>query len=165
MHLDPDFEHLTYGDKGGNRGAEMRDMDEGDLLVFYAGLSPIHRCEHKLIYALIGLYVVQEVMPVANVPAERWHENAHARKTTRGDTDIVVWAKPGVSGRFDRCVPIGEWRSRAYRVQPDILNAWGGMSVKDGYIQRSAVPPTLSRPSQFLSWLEKQSIQLMQRNN
>src|SRR6266849_3731032 len=165
MHLDPDFEYLTYGDVGGRRGAGMVNMHEGDLLVFYGGMRPIHRCRHKLIYALMGLYVVQEVVHVANVPPKRWYENAHLRKTKRGDTDIVVRAKSGLSGRFDRCVPIGEWRDGAYRVRQDVLNAWGGLSVKDGFIQRSAVPPALNMPNQFLDWLQKQGIQLMQRNN
>src|ERR1700730_10255989 len=44
MHLDPDFECLTYGDKGGRRGAGMVSMGEGDLLVFYGGMRPVHRC-------------------------------------------------------------------------------------------------------------------------
>src|SRR5262245_26299230 len=51
MHLDPDFECLTYGDEGGRRGAGMVDMRKGDLLVFYGGLRPVHNCEHNLIYA------------------------------------------------------------------------------------------------------------------
>jgi hypothetical protein len=55
MHLDPDVEHLTYGDVGGRRGAGMVNMRDGDLLVFYGGMRPIHRCRHKLIYALMGL--------------------------------------------------------------------------------------------------------------
>jgi hypothetical protein len=38
MHLDPDFEQLTYGDDGGRRGAGMTGMMEGDLLVSYSGL-------------------------------------------------------------------------------------------------------------------------------
>ena len=143
----------------------MVDMREGDLLVFYGGMRPIHRCQHKLIYALMGLYVVQEVIHVANVPRKRWYENAHLRKTKRGETDIVVRAKPGCSGRFDRCVPIGEWRDGAYRVRQEVLNAWGGLSVKDGFIQRSAVPPALNRPQQFLAWLHKQGVQLTQTNN
>ena len=126
MHLDPDFEYLTYGDKGSRRGAGMVNMGEGDLLVFYGGLRPIHRCEHKLIYALMGMYVIQEVTRVASVPPERWHENAHVRKTKPGETDIVVRAKPEVSGRFERRIPIGEWRRRAYRVRQDVLDAWGG---------------------------------------
>jgi Nucleotide modification associated domain 3 len=165
MHLDPDFECLTYGDVGGRRGAGMVEMSEGDLLVFYGGLNPIHRCQHKLIYALLGMYVVQEVVPVASVPSPRWYENAHVRKTKRGQTDIVVRAKPGVSGRFDQCIPIGEYRDRAYRVRQDVLDAWGGLSVKDGFIQRSAVPPAFNRPDQFLGWLRKQGIRLLRTNN
>jgi Nucleotide modification associated domain 3 len=165
MHLDPDFECLTYGDQGSRRGVRMVNMVENDLLVFYGGLRPVHRCEHKLIYALMGIYIVQEVVPVANVLEERWFENAHVRKTERGETDIVVRAKPHVSGRFEQCVPIGEWRSGAYRVRQDVLDAWGGLSVRDGFIQRSAVPPSLTRPSQFLRWLQKQGIRLIARNN
>jgi hypothetical protein len=65
----------------------------------------------------MGLYFVQEVVPVAAVPEQRWNENAHVRKVRRGATDVVVRAKPGVSGRFDRCIRIGEWRDGAYRVQ------------------------------------------------
>jgi hypothetical protein len=165
MHLDPDFECLTYGDEGGRRGAGMVSMGDGDLLVFYGGLRPVHPCDQKLIYALMGMYVVQEVVPAASVPSERWFENAHVRKTKPGETDIIVRAKANVSGRFDRCIPIGEWRDRAYRVRQDVLDAWGGLSVKDGFIQRSAVPPGLSKPSQFMDWLNKQAIQLVPRNN
>ncbi|HJZ94168.1 MAG TPA: hypothetical protein VKE40_25110 [Gemmataceae bacterium] len=165
MHLDPDFDCLTYGDVGARRGARMVGMGAGDLLVFYGGLRPVRPCEHRLIYALLGVYVVQEVMPVAHVPRAQWHQNAHARRARRGETDIVVRARPGVSGRCDRCVPIGEWRGGAYRVRPDVLDAWGGLSVKDGYIQRSAVPPLFSDPARFLAWMRRQAVQLHPRNN
>jgi hypothetical protein len=165
MHLDPDFACLTYGDVGGRRGAGMVGMGEGDLLVFYGGLRPVHECEHRLVYALMGVYVVQEVVPVADVPLELWHTNAHVRKVKRGETDIVVRAKPDVSGRFERCMPIGEWRAGAYRVRNEVLKAWGGLSVKDGFIQRSAVPPAFSNPCKFLGWLGKQKVSLMSRNN
>jgi hypothetical protein len=165
MHLDPDFDCLTYGDVGSRRGAGMVNMGDGDLLVFYGGLRPVHRCEHKLIYALMGMYFVQEVVPVSEVPRHRWHENAHVRRKKRGATDIVVRAKPNVSGRFDRCIPIGEWRAGAYRVREDILDEWGGLSVKDGFIQRSGVPPALNKPKQFLAWFEKYKIQQLPRNN
>jgi hypothetical protein len=165
MHLDPDFECLTYGNRGNNKGTILGNMSAGDLLVFYGGLRPIHRCDHQLIYALIGMYVVQEVVPVANVAPERWYENAHVRKSNPVKSDIVVRAKPHVSGRFDRCIPIGEWRDGAYRVRQDVLDSWGGLSVKDGFIQRSAVPPALNNPGQFLGWLWMQGIQLIPRNN
>jgi len=165
MHLDPDFECLTYGDEGARRGAGMLNMVEGDLLVFYGGLRPVHLCEHKLVYALMGMYVVEEVLAAARVPAERWYENAHVRKVPRGESDIIVRAKPGDSGRFDRCIPIGEWRDGAYRVRRDILAAWGGLSVKDGFSQRSAVPPRFNDPARFLGWLQKEAISPIARNN
>ncbi len=165
MHLDPDFEYLTYGDDGARRGARMVNMCKGDLLVFYSGLRPVHYCEHNLVYALVGLYVVVDVLPVARVPQHKWRENAHVRKVSRGETDIVVQAKLGVSGRFDRCISIGEWRSGAYRVRQDILEAWGGLTVKDGFLTRSAVPPAFTRPQLFLDWLDRQGVQYIQRNN
>ncbi|MBI2805849.1 MAG: hypothetical protein HYX68_12790 [Planctomycetes bacterium] len=143
----------------------MVGMTKGDLLVFYGGLRPVHRCQHRLIYALQGMYVVWDVVYASAVPTDRWHENAHVRKIKRGDTDIVVRAKPGVSGRFEQCIPIGEWRDGSYRVRRDILKAWGGLSVKNGFIQRSAVPPAFAKPERFLDWLEEHDMQLLQRNN
>src|SRR5271166_1627828 len=38
MHLDPDFEFLTYGDKGERANQIKQKLRPGDLLVFYAGL-------------------------------------------------------------------------------------------------------------------------------
>jgi len=140
-------------------------LSEGDLVVFYAGLRPVQRGEQNLSYALIGMYVVQEVVPATTVPSERWYENAHVRKAQPGESDIVVRAKPGVSGRFERCISVGEWRDGAYRVRPELLAAWGGLSVKDGFIQRSAVPPALNDPARFLGWLQSQGVQMLARNN
>jgi hypothetical protein len=165
MHLDPDFECLSYGNRGNGKGAIIGDVEEGDIMVFYGSLRPVYRCEHKLIYALMGLYVVQEVLPIADVPSERWYENAHTRKAKHGASDVVVWGNPDGSGRFDRCISIGERRNGQYRVRQDVLDAWGGLSVRDGFIQRSAVPPTFNSPETFLSWLRKQGIQRIPRNN
>lgn len=165
MHLDPDFAELTYGDEGGRRGAGMVGMDDGDLLVFYGGLRPIAPSQHKLIYALVGLYVVSEVVRVQDVPPDRWGQNAHTRKSKRGETDIVVRAKPVVSGRLDRCISIGEYRDRSYRVRHDVLDAWGGLSVKNGFIQRSAVPPSFTDPKRFYDWFLEQNVPLIPRNN
>jgi len=164
MHLDPDFDHLTYGDDGGRRGAGMVGMNADDLLVFYSSMRPIHMCEHKLLYAIIGLFVIQEVVAVQSVPSRRWAENAHTRKATRGEKDIVVRAKPGVSGRLERCLPIGELRDGAYRVRNEVLAEWGGLSVKDGYIQRSAVPPSFTDPNRFHDWFKRQEVSLLKGN-
>jgi hypothetical protein len=165
MHLDPDFEYLTYGDRGDRRGAPLADLERGDMLVFYAGLRPIRDCGQRLIYAMVGVFTVDEVTSAVTVAPNRRHENAHTRKLRIGRPDIVVRAKRGWSGRFSRCISIGEWRDGAYRVRRDLLDRWGGLSVRDGFIQRSATLPSFLEPRRFCRWLEKQGVELLARNN
>jgi hypothetical protein len=79
--------------------------------------------------------------------------------------DIVVRAVPGVSGRLDRCLPIGDYRNRAYRVRKHLLSARGGLTVKNGYIQRSARLPEFCNATQFYRWFLAQNVALLPRNN
>jgi hypothetical protein len=80
-------------------------------------------------------------------------------------SDIVMRGRPGASGRLQRCLPIGEWRSRAYRVRNDLLETWDGLSVRDGFLQRSARLPEFLQPTRFFHWFESQSPILLQVNN
>lgn len=164
LHLDPDFEWLTYGDNGDKRGSNIKEFNRGDLVVFYAGLRPIQP-HQELLYALVGLYVVDEVKSARKIAKSRWQENAHTRKLKIGGPDIVVRAKKGVSGRLSQCIPIGEWRNGAYRVRKKLLKKWGGLTVKDGFIQRSARPPLFLKPKKFYRWFLRQNIELTARNN
>lgn len=163
-HLDPDFNHLTYGDDGERRGKTIAGFKGGELIAFYAGLRPIKPCAHRLVYALVGLYRVAGVARVAEFPRARWHENAHLRRAKAKPTDVVVHADPARSGRLRRCIPIGEFRDGAYRVRRDLLVAWGGLSCRDGFIQRSAVPPLFNDPVRFLSWFEGTGAELVAAN-
>jgi len=165
MHLDPDFGRLTYGDNGERRGKGIAAFSAGDVLVFFAGLRPCRPCPHRLVYAIIGVYRVGEVVRVADVERARWADNAHTRRLKQRSTDVIVRAQPGVSGRLRTCIPIGERRSRAYRVREDLLEAWGGLSCRDGFIQRSAVPPALLAPDRFVAWLEQQRPTYLAANN
>jgi hypothetical protein len=163
-HLDPDFGYLTYGDQG-QRGKRIQSLlKNGDLLAFFAALRPVDGPARPLIYALIGLYVIEEIVPAKSIPRSRWVENAHTRRVQTAD-DIVVRAKPRVSGRLRRCIPIGELRDRAYRVRKDLLNAWGGLDITDGYIQRSARLPAFQNTAKFYRWFLTQKPELIQRNN
>ncbi len=164
MHLDPDFDHLTYGDNGARRGSRIAKLESNDLLVFYSGLRSIIDSK-KLVYALIGLFVVEEVVRAVNVPAERRSENAHTRWTVISENDVIVRGKSEISGRCDRCIPIGEWRDKAYRICRHIGEAWGGLTVRDGYIQRSAVPPAFVNAEKFYEWFRQQDLKLLKRNN
>jgi hypothetical protein len=165
MHLDPDFGHLTYGDGGKRRGKPLFDLGAADIVAFYAGLRPVAPCEHRLVYALVGLYRVQEVVRLESVAERRWSENAHTRCMEHEPTDVIVRAQPRRSGRLRRCIPIGEYRDGAYRVTRPVLEAWGGLSCRDGYLQRSAVLPSFSDAPRFFRWFERQSPELVTANN
>ena len=165
MHLDPDFAHLTYGDNGQKLGMEVTKLERGDFLAFYTGLKPVYTVKDRLVYALIGLYIIDEILCTSKVLADRRFENAHTRKRMMSSGDIVVRAIPRSSGRLDKAIPIGEWRDNAYRVRNDLLDAWGGLSVKNGYITRSRVPPKFINPQKFLNWFEKLDVKLIDKNN
>jgi len=76
-----------------------------------------------------------------------------------------VRGRAGSSGRLQRCLPIGEYRDRAYRVRRDLLEQWGGLSVKDGYLQRSARLPRFLDAERITGWFASQRPILMQANN
>ena len=163
MHLDPDFEHLTYGNNANAKGAAVGRLAKGDFIAFYASLRAVDQSP-KLVYALIGLLTVERVCPAGEVPAHERHVNAHTRRWPLPRDDIVVFASPQGSGRLERAIEIGEYRDRAYRVRQDLLDAWGGLSVRDGYIQRSAVPPQFNDPGRFLRWLRTTDVALVHNN-
>jgi hypothetical protein len=162
-HLDPDFDHLTYGDQG-QRGRSISKLQRGDVLAFFAGLRPVENPEASLVYALIGLYVIEEIVAARSIPSSRWLENAHTRRKPSPE-EIVVRARRGVSGRLKRCIPIGEYRDRAYRVRRDVLSAWGGLRVKDGYVQRSVRLPAFRDAARFYRWFLAQTTELTVWNN
>lgn len=164
MHLDPDFEHLTYGDRG-RKGAQIATtMKPGDLLIFYAGLRDV--LSRALVYGLIGLIVVERIDLARDWSAAVADRNAHTRRLLSADADdVIVVGEPSNSGRLSRCIPIGEYRDRAYRIRQDVLTAWHGISANDGYLQRSAICPSVLAPACFLEWLHKQSVTLVRSNN
>jgi len=160
-HLDPDFSNLTYGDQG-RRASQIAQLGPGDLLTFFASLRDIATA--KLVYAIIGLYVIDEIIAADSIPRQRWNENAHTRRFP-GPTDIVVRARANFSGRLEQCLIIGEYRAGAYRVTRDLLNAWGGLTVKDGFLQRSARLPAFRDVERFYDWFRSKSKRLLKRNN
>lgn len=164
-HLDPDFRYLTYGDTGLARGSDIASLDEGDFIAFYSGLRPIKKTRDNLVYALTGFYLIDKVLWTAEIPDDRLHENAHTRKLDISDTDFIVKGKAVVSGRLSKCIPIGEYRNGAYRVKRKLIREWGGLSVKDGFIQRSIVPPSLLNPGKFYTWFNEQDPFLIEANN
>ena len=164
MHLDPDFRYLTYGDQG-SRAKQLSKLEKGDLLVFYASLHDVHR-PRSLVYAIIGIYFIDRIIPASSIPRSKWHMNAHLRyKWDPSPDDRVVYARRKGSGRLKQCLRIGSFRNRAYRVLPSLLKEWGGLHVKAGYLQRSAYLQKLKDARRFYEWFQKQDVHLIKRNN
>jgi len=119
-----------------------------------------------LVYGLIGAIVVHHVALAAEQPPAIAEANAHTRRILSADSDdVIVIGNPRASGRLSRFIAIGEYRSKAYRVREDLIDAWGGLSVNDGYLQRSAVFPSLLEPEKFLRWWEGKRPELLRLNN
>lgn len=163
-HLDPDFDFSTYGDQATGRGLRVGDLKKNDFLAFFASFKPITTCDYNLIYALYGIIVIDKVLKVKDVPVKDLHMNAHTRVKNPNDDHWVVFGNPLLSGRFSHAIPIGEFRNGSYRVKKEILDEWGDISVKDGFIQRSVCPPWFTKPEQFLKWLESKQVKLINSN-
>jgi hypothetical protein len=165
MHLDPDFAQLTYGDQGQRAVQLRRNLQRDDWVVFYSALRDV-LAEGRLVYALIGLLCVDQLIDARTLPLDRRDVNAHSRRILAGNADdLVVTGQADRSGRLQRCLPIGEWRDGAYRVRRELLDAWGGLSVRDGYLQRSARLPRFLDPTLFFTWLAIQNPNFVRANN
>jgi hypothetical protein len=160
MHLDPDFEHCTYGDQG-QRATQLRQLARGDAIIFYAGLRASGH--DRLVYALIGQITVAKLQDAKDIGDRDM--NAHTRRDPITPDDLVILGDTEKSGRYERCICFGEWRNGAYRVRSDLLDAWGGLTVNDGWLQRSVRLPSFKNPGKFLAWLYLQEPKLVRRNN
>ncbi|PYJ30713.1 MAG: hypothetical protein DMF24_11425 [Verrucomicrobia bacterium] len=108
--------------------------------------------------------MIEEIVSAESIRHNRWRENAHTRRMP-SYTDIVVRAGKKVSGRLQQCIPIGEYRSGAYRVKRNILGLWGDLTVRDGYLQRSARLPAFRDTAKFYECFLGNSPSFLQKNN
>jgi hypothetical protein len=114
----------------------------------------------------IGFYASERITAAPDIPRSDWHRNEHTRPHSCLDQgEVVVFARPGGSGRLLEHIPIGEYRQRAYRVTKELLNEWGNIDVKSGYIQRSAFLPRFFDAERFLDWFQRQKPTMIARNN
>jgi len=117
-------------------------------------------------YAITGLFVIASIERAVHWPELEAYRNAHTRRQLPADADdIIVIAQALASGRLTHCISIGEYRERAYRVREDLLEIWGGISANNGYLQRSAIFPSLLDPGKFLAWWHDQKPTLVRENN
>ena len=124
LHYDPNFEALTFGDPVKTR-SQLLELDEDDLLAFYAGLvhqgqsTPIHRY-------VIGYFAVASVVDFERLSGadreralDRNAANAHVKQyRASGDEDRLsnlAIARGKEPGRLlERAVRISERRANGH---------------------------------------------------
>jgi hypothetical protein len=140
--------------------------------VFWSGLRLVDgEQKGSIVCSIIGLFTVAQIVNAADIGPLDYHRNAHSRRHCSEDEGVVVFADPRMSGRLRKHIPIGRYRDRAQRVDPNLLAAWGDLCKKggepwpDGYIQISGAPPLLRKPDRFLNWFKQQRPRLVHANN
>lgn len=117
-HYDPEFETFTYGDPTRNKRVQLLRLDDGDLLVFYAGLRPVESWAASRLY-IIGYFTVASVESVNATnswpPPNFLHllGNAHLRRNRPDDGLVVVCGHARASRLLDRAIAISDEAQRA----------------------------------------------------
>jgi len=117
-HYDPEFETFTYGDPTRNKRAQLLRLEDGDLLVFYAGLRPVEFRAVSRLY-IIGYFTVASVesvnatgsWPPTNFP--HLLGNAHLRRNQPDDGLVVVCGHAQANRLRDRAIAISDEAQRA----------------------------------------------------
>ncbi|MFA0834317.1 MAG: hypothetical protein ACC609_09960 [Methanobacterium formicicum] len=81
VHLDPEFSTFTYGDVG-RKANYLLKLNPGDILVFYAGLTPYMKSEYPEALYIIGYFTVREIMDFHKITASYKTNNSHKSNVT-----------------------------------------------------------------------------------
>ena len=149
MHEDPEFPTCTYGDPTPKR-IFLKKLDEGDLLVFYAGLQPFATDKYKEALYIIGYFTVKNVTDFNNklLPAElaenlqRYRHNAHIKRRQTFH-DLVVVAGDDNCKLLDKAILISQKKpDKRGRPTHHVSSKMEKVLGISGFIQRS-IPPRM----------------------
>ncbi len=112
-HYDPEFQTFTYGDPTRNKRAQLLRLNNGDLLVFYAGLRPVGSQAASRLY-IIGYFTVASVESIESAKpwpppsASRFWGNAHLRRSRADHGLVVVCGHSRASRLLERAIMISD---------------------------------------------------------
>ncbi|MGZ7116775.1 MAG: Nmad3 family putative nucleotide modification protein [Methanobacterium sp.] len=161
MHFDPEFETFTYGDKGA-KAKWLLKLNHGDLLVFYAGLTPYkHDSSPEALY-IIAYFTVTEIVNFDDLSFEenelyckKCSNNAHVKRHDDLEGTVIVMGHENKSKLLDKAIIISEPRlnkiGRKYHAASKEMEDLIGIK---GSIQRS-IPPRMIEDKKYLKNLLK----------
>lgn len=147
MHFDPEFRTFTYGDPTAKRKWLLK-LEAGDLLVFYAGLSPFQNKNYKTGLYIIGYFTVEKVKDFNRLSQEEiaecrrlYPENAHSKRSCGTDNLVMVVGRKSESRLLDKALLISESRpDKSGKPCQAISSEMEALLGISGFIQRS-IPP------------------------
>lgn len=160
IHFDPEFETFTYGDPTSKRNYLLK-LQEDDLLVFYAGLTPYNNENYKEALYIIGYFTVKEIVDFNKLSGAQMEEayrqynnNAHIKRVDNPTDVVIVVGKEKQSKRLRKAILISQTshdsKGRKIHIVSDEMTALLGIS---GSIQRS-IPPRFIRQKEKINNLK-----------
>lgn len=161
MHVDPEFRTFTYGDPTSKRNNLLK-LDENDLLIFYAGLTPFMNRNYEEALYIIGYFTIDKVIDFNQLTEKetlkttlQYPNNAHIKRSYDYQDLVIIVGKKEKSTLFDKAILISakknDKRGRPYHaVSPEMEKLLG----IHGSIQRS-IPPRLIKEKENLTNLQK----------
>lgn len=161
MHYDPEFETYTYGDSTSKRKFLLK-LDENDLLVFYAGLTPYENDEYPDGLYIIGYFKVKEVVDFNKLSAEetlRYYNlfpaNAHIKRNMDYEDLVIISGHAKHSKLLKTPILISEPKLNiAGRLYHAVSKEMEEKLKIKGSIQRS-IPPRIIDNQKSVEFLKK----------
>ncbi len=161
IHFDPEFTTFTYGDPTPKRTYLLK-LTKGDLLVFYAGLSPYQNNKYKTALYTIGYFLIDKVVDFNKLSKKEIKEhyniysnNAHLKRTYDTKDLVIIVGNKRQSKLLDTAILISEpkpdKRGRPYQAVSKKMQKLLGIS---GSIQRS-IPPRFIYEDVYIKNLKK----------
>lgn len=156
LHYDPEFETFTYGDPTAKRTYLLK-LEKGDLLVFYAGLTPYQTTKYETALYIIGYFTVDEVIDFNTVTRQdiqarlqRLKNNAHLKRRMNTTDLVIVSGEITKSRLLTKAIRISEPKpdaqGRPYQAVSHEMEQTLGIK---GSIQRSIPPRTIREPEKI----------------
>jgi len=158
IHLDPEFTTFTYGDVG-RKAVYLLKLEPGDILVFYAGLTPHNGSEHPEALYIIGYFAVKDVLDFKNYSINeirkiqrRYPNNSHPKRDSGLGEMVLVVGDPEKSKLLEKGILISEKRlnkiGRNYHAVSSQMRELLGIQ---GSIQRSIPPRFIHDPDKIVN--------------
>lgn len=113
-HIDPDFRAMTYGDAAPRKRMQLNRLCPGDLLVFYAGLTPVPPVATPRLF-VVGYLEVKKVYRLTasdilsnRVLQRRFGETAHFKRRVPDRAVTLVEGARRRSRLLAQALPLGD---------------------------------------------------------